>query len=97
MKAFFANINVAFNIFKVPPLTPGTNMKMDAILKNYFEGNLSWESYAKEHKVPENPKNWSENDVKLWFKWTMVEFNFGGFTYEELISEFKVVCDILSS
>ena len=60
---------------------------MGETLKSIY---ATWESYAKEHKVPKNPINWTEHHVLLWLQWTMDEFHFGGFTIEELVAEFKV-------
>ena len=77
-----------FIFLQVPPLTPGTNKRMGETLKSIY---ANWALYAKEHKVPENPINWNENHVKSWLQWTLAEFQFGGFTLEELVAELKVI------
>ena len=61
---------------------------MGETLKSIY---ANWALYAKEHKVPENPINWNENHVKSWLQWTLAEFQFGGFTLDELVAELKVI------
>ena len=75
-----------FLIFQLPPLTPGTNKKMDEIFKMTF---ALWGAQAQKEGIPKNPREWTQQDVKTWLEWCIGEFQFDT-TIEKLFNDYQV-------
>lgn len=54
----------------MPPLTPGTNQKMNAALLEILKG---FDQYRKHLRIPQDPKNWSTDHTLLWINWATKE------------------------
>uniref|UniRef100_T1JZB4 ETS domain-containing protein n=1 Tax=Tetranychus urticae TaxID=32264 RepID=T1JZB4_TETUR len=76
---------------QVPPLTPGTNQKMNQALI------ASFSSFQREREfcsIPKDPREWSPNDVQHWLNWAMREFSFESSQTFYLNMKGKDVCNL---
>ena len=59
---------------------------MDEIFKMTF---ALWGAQAEKYKIPKSPREWTENDVRIWLQWCIDEFQFG-ISLEELCNDYNV-------
>merc|ERR1712106_1254765 len=64
----------------VPPLTPGTTKKMTDALRASFE---SWEKDRERHNITKDPKQWTEEHVRMWLMWAIKDFSLEGISIQE--------------
>ncbi|KAH8356357.1 hypothetical protein KR084_005632 [Drosophila pseudotakahashii] len=56
----------------LPPLTPGTNRKVNEVLKASF---ASWEKEVQNCNITKDPREWTEEHVIYWLNWAKNEFS----------------------
>ncbi|BFF93034.1 ETS-like protein pointed [Drosophila madeirensis] len=56
----------------LPPLTPGTNRKVNEVLKASF---ASWEKEVQKYNITKDPREWTEEHVIYWLNWAKNEFS----------------------
>ncbi|XP_017072527.2 ETS-like protein pointed isoform X1 [Drosophila eugracilis] len=56
----------------LPPLTPGTNRKVNEVLKASF---ASWEKEVQKCNITKDPREWTEEHVIYWLNWAKNEFS----------------------
>ena len=56
----------------VPPLTPGTNQKLNATLKNLYKG---FNETRVARNIPRDPRDWASADVREWLLWAIRDFS----------------------
>ncbi|EDV94362.1 GH20724 [Drosophila grimshawi] len=56
----------------MPPLTPGTNRKVNEVLKASF---ASWEKEVQNFNITKDPRDWTEEHVIYWLNWAKNEFS----------------------
>ncbi|XP_044315141.1 ETS-like protein pointed isoform X2 [Drosophila rhopaloa] len=56
----------------LPPLTPGTNRKVNELLKASF---ASWEKEVQNRNITKDPREWTEEHVIYWLNWALNEFS----------------------
>ncbi|EDX14045.1 pnt [Drosophila simulans] len=56
----------------LPPLTPGTNRKVNEVLKASFS---SWEKEVQKCNITKDPREWTEEHVIYWLNWAKNEFS----------------------
>ncbi|XP_048515594.1 protein C-ets-1 isoform X2 [Athalia rosae] len=74
---------------QVPPLTPGTNMKMTEALKASF---ASWEKEQTRLNITKDPRQWSETAVAHWQQWALREFSLEGVAMQQWHMTGKQIC-----
>ena len=73
---------------QVPPLTPGTNLKVGEALKATY---ASWNEKTRSLGIPRDPRVWENIEVIAWLDWATNEFQLYSDTVISFISGFKVV------
>ncbi|ALC46024.1 pnt [Drosophila busckii] len=56
----------------MPPFTPGTNGKVNEVLKASF---ASWEKEVQKCNITKDPREWTEEHVIYWLSWAKNEFS----------------------
>ncbi|CAG0912325.1 unnamed protein product [Notodromas monacha] len=74
---------------QMPPLTPGTNTKMNEALKASY---ASWDKERERVKVPRDPMQWTDAHVAQWLLWATREFSLEGLQPELLFMPGKDMC-----
>lgn len=74
---------------QVPPLTPGTNQKMNQALRASFS---SWEKERAQRNIPKDPRLWKEMDVAHWLNWATREFSLEGSSLPNFNMSGKEMC-----
>lgn len=73
---------------QVPPLTPGTNLKVGEALKQTY---ASWNDKTRALGIPRDPRIWENIEVIAWLDWATNEFQLYSDTVMNFISGFKVI------
>jgi hypothetical protein len=72
---------------QVPPLTPGTNLKVGEALKATY---ASWNDKTRQLGIPRDPRSWENIEVIAWLDWAANEFQLYSDTVTTFIRNFKV-------
>ena len=72
---------------QVPPLTPGTNLKVGEALKQTY---ASWNDKTRQLGIPRDPRIWENIEVIAWLDWAACEFQLYSQSVTEFIRNFKV-------
>ncbi len=72
---------------QVPPLTPGTNLKVGEALKATY---ASWNDKTRQLGIPRDPRSWENIEVIAWLDWAANEFQLYSDTVTNFIRNFKV-------
>ena len=72
---------------QVPPLTPGTNLKVGEALKQTY---ASWNDKTRTLGIPRDPRRWENIEVIAWLDWAANEFQLYSDNVTQFISSFKV-------
>ena len=72
---------------QVPPLTPGTNLKVGEALKATY---ASWNDKTRQLGIPRDPRVWENIEVIAWLDWAINEFQLYSDSVTEFIRNFKV-------
>lgn len=73
---------------QVPPLTPGTNLKVGEALKATY---ASWNDKTRHLGIPRDPRAWENIEVIAWLDWAANEFQLYSDTVTNFIRNFKVI------
>ena len=72
---------------QVPPLTPGTNLKVGEALRATY---ASWNDRTRQLGIPRDPRSWENIEVIAWLDWAANEFQLYSDTVTNFIRNFKV-------
>jgi len=72
---------------QVPPLTPGTNLKVGEALRATY---ASWNDKTRQLGIPRDPRIWEVIEVVAWLDWAAQEFQLYSDTVTSFISSFKM-------
>ena len=72
---------------QVPPLTPGTNLKVGEALRATYS---SWNDKTRQLGIPRDPRIWENIEVIAWLDWAANEFQLYSETVTNFIRTFKV-------
>jgi len=72
---------------QVPPLTPGTNLKVGEALRQTY---ASWNDRTRQLGIPADPRVWAPPQVAAWLQWAAQEFQLFSDSVNEFIHTFKL-------
>jgi len=72
---------------QVPPLTPGTNLKVGEALRATYS---SWNDKTRQLGIPRDPRIWENIEVIAWLDWAANEFQLYSETVTNFIRTFKM-------
>ena len=72
---------------QVPPLTPGTNLKVGEALRATYS---SWNDKTRQLGIPRDPRLWESIEVVAWLDWAVSEFQLFSDTVATFIRDFQV-------
>ena len=72
---------------QVPPLTPGTNLKVGEALKATYS---SWNDKTRQLGIPRDPRLWENIEVIAWLDWAANEFQLFSENVSSFIRSFQV-------
>ena len=72
---------------QVPPLTPGTNLKVGEALRATY---ASWNDKTRQLGIPRDPRIWEDIEVVAWLDWAAQEFQLYSDTVTSFISTFRM-------
>jgi len=72
---------------QVPPLTPGTDLKVGEALRATY---ASWNDKTRQLGIPRDPRIWEVIEVIAWLDWAAQEFQLYSDTVTSFISSFKL-------
>ena len=72
---------------QVPPLTPGTNLKVGEALKATY---ASWNDKTRQLGIPRDPRLWENIEVIAWLDWAANEFQLFSENVSSFIRSFQV-------
>jgi len=72
---------------QVPPLTPGTNLKVGEALRATYS---SWNDKTRQLGIPRDPRIWENIEVIAWLDWAANEFQLYSETVTSFIRTFKM-------
>ena len=75
---------------QVPPLTPGTNLKVGEALRATYS---SWNDKTRQLGIPWDPRLWESIEVVAWLDWAVSEFQLLSDTVATFIRDFQVSHD----
>ena len=78
---------------QVPPLTPGTNLKVGEALRATYS---SWNEKTRQLGIPRDPRIWENIEVIAWLDWAANEFQLYSETVTNFIRTFKVIINSFS-
>ena len=72
---------------QVPPLTPGTNLKVGEALRATYS---SWNDKTRQLGIPRDPRLWENIEVIAWLDWAASEFQLYSDSVTNFIRSFQV-------
>ena len=72
---------------QVPPLTPGTNLKVGEALRATYS---SWNDKTRQLGIPRDPRLWENIEVIAWLDWAANEFQLYSESVTNFIRSFQV-------
>ena len=79
---------------QVPPLTPGTNLKVGEALKATYS---SWNDKTRQLGIPRDPRLWENIEVIAWLDWAANEFQLYSESVTNFIRSFQVKLNFSAS